>query len=118
MLNALKLNLHEKSAEDGLFVNEGAIAEPFVGQELLAHLDPENDPQLFYWVRQGKNAGAEVDYVMNFGQLVIPIKVKFGSTGRLRSLRQFMMEKNSPLGICISGHPLSLIDGILSVPSR
>jgi len=42
--------------------------------------------------------------------------VKGGTTGRLRSLRQFMQEKKSRLGIRISGAPLTYEDRILSVP--
>ncbi|MBF0443699.1 MAG: DUF4143 domain-containing protein, partial [Oligoflexales bacterium] len=88
----------------------------FVGQELLAHMDPESDPQLFYWIRQAKNAEAEVDYLIDYNFLVIPIEVKSSATGRLRSLRQFMLDKRTPCGIRISAHPLSYTDGILSIP--
>ena len=116
MLNALKLNLYESRTEDALFVNEGAIAEQFVGQEILAYGDPESSPQLFYWVREAKNAEAEVDFVIEHNHRVIPVEVKAGATGRLRSLRQFMLEKDTGLGIRISQQPLSFIDGVLSVP--
>ena len=36
--------------------------------------------------------------------------------GSLRSLRQFMLDKKCSVGVRFSQHPLSLVDGILSIP--
>lgn len=47
---------------------------------------------------------------------MIPVEVKAGKTGRLRSLRQFMEEKKVPIGIRISQMPLSHEKDILSIP--
>lgn len=47
---------------------------------------------------------------------MIPIEVKSGSTGSLRSLKSFMSQKKSPFGVRISEHNLSFHDGVLSVP--
>lgn len=49
-------------------------------------------------------------------QKIIPIEVKAGATGRLKSLKLFMQEKNSAIGMRISQQPLSYIDKILSLP--
>lgn len=57
-----------------------------------------------------------MDFITNVDSQIIPIEVKAGSTGRLKSLRTFMQTKNVALGIRISQHPLSLHDGILSIP--
>jgi len=116
MLNALGLDLMSTDAEQAVFINEGALAEQFVGQELLAHLDPESSPQLYYWARETKGAEAEVDFVIAQGPHIIPIEVKAGAGGRLKSLRQFMIDKKSPLGVRMSQLPLSLVDGVLSIP--
>ena len=116
LINALGLDLLTTDAEQAVFINEGALAEQFVGQELLANLDPESSPQLYYWVRETKGAEAEVDFVTARGTNIIPIEVKAGARGRLKSLRQFMIDKKSPLGIRLSQLPLSLVDGILSIP--
>jgi predicted AAA+ superfamily ATPase len=39
------------------------------------------------------NSSAEVDYVIQHENQVIPIEVKAGTTGTLRSLHEFMIEK-------------------------
>jgi hypothetical protein len=59
---------------------------------------------------------AEVDYVIQAGSKILPIEVKAGTTGSLRSLAQFLLEKQAPFGIRISQHPLSFYDKVLSVP--
>jgi predicted AAA+ superfamily ATPase len=73
-------------------VNEGALAEQFVGQH-LAFLDP-GKPSLHYWLREGKSENAEVDYVVAAGGKILPVEVKAGAAGSLKSLHQFCHEKN------------------------
>lgn len=68
---------------------QGKLAEHIVGQELLAkRYSMISD--LHFWTRERKDAEAEVDFVHSDGARLIPIEVKSGSTGRLRSLHQFM----------------------------
>lgn len=70
-------------------INSGGIAEQVVGQMLRA-LDPFFiKADLYYWARE-KGGDAEVDYVMQHGTEVIPIEVKAGKTGKLKSLHVFM----------------------------
>lgn len=67
----------------------GRIAEHITGQELLTL----RDAVLFslnYWTREDKNATAEVDFIWNSGNKIIPIEVKAGRAGKLRSLHQFI----------------------------
>ena len=116
MLNTLGLAIGAMPLDTALFVNEGALAEQFVGQELLAYADPEQLPQIYYWSRESKGSQAEVDFVIGHGGMVIPIEVKAGATGTLRSLRQFMLDKKCKVGVRFSQHPLSMVDGILSIP--
>jgi predicted AAA+ superfamily ATPase len=70
-----------------------------VGQELLAYADPEQPPQIYYWSREVKGSEAEVDFVIPHNGRVIPIEVKAGATGSLRSWRQFMQDKNCKMGV-------------------
>jgi predicted AAA+ superfamily ATPase len=58
-------------------VNEGALAEQFIGQH-LAFLDP-GKPSLHYWLREGKSENAEVDYVVAEDGKILPIEVKAGA---------------------------------------
>jgi predicted AAA+ superfamily ATPase len=116
MQNACGLPALLVTEEDIAQINKGGIAEQFVGQELLAYSDRTRSGELYFWVRDKKGSMAEVDYVINIGKEILPIEVKSGSGGKLKSLRLFMKEKNAKLGIKISGEKMSYIDGILSLP--
>lgn len=97
-------------------IHRGVMAEQFVAQELLAYVDPYLDRHLFYWDRQREGGSSEVDFVVNMANQIIPIEVKAGSAGKLKSLLQFLTVKNSKIGVKISEAPLSLDRNILSVP--
>lgn len=97
-------------------VNSGSLAEQAVGQELLAYSKSPFEPSLYYWFRNEPGSTAEVDFVIAHGLDVVPIEVKAGSTGKLKSMRIFMREKSSRVGVRISQHELSMHDGILSIP--
>src|SRR6185295_3312667 len=92
----------------------GAIAEQFVGQELLATSDPVLDEKLFFWTRD--KGVAEVDYLFSHKGHIYPVEVKAGKTGKLKSLHLFLQEKKAPFGIKISQDPLSWNNEILTVP--
>lgn len=102
--------------EDLMLVNKGVLAEQFVGQELLAHTPHYLPGQLFYWSRDKVGSMAQIDYVINIDELILPIEVKAGKTGTLKSLQWFLNNTKSPLGIRISLHPLQFHHNILSVP--
>ncbi|MDP3434564.1 MAG: AAA family ATPase [Bacteroidota bacterium] len=65
-----------------LAVFQGAMAEQFVGQEILANTN--ND--LFYWAREAKSSNAETDYLIEKHGKIIPVEVKSGKGGSLKSL--------------------------------
>lgn len=69
--------------------HRGIIAEHIVGQELLASSFSIGN-NLHFWVREKTDASAEVDYILPYNGKLIPVEVKSGSIGRLRSLFQFM----------------------------
>jgi predicted AAA+ superfamily ATPase len=82
-------------AYENLFYNKqlnvmyvGSWAEQFVGQQLLA-----NNYQLNYWARDKANSSAEVDFVIQDNGQIIPIEVKSGAKGTLKSL-QILLEEN------------------------
>jgi predicted AAA+ superfamily ATPase len=69
--------------------HRGLIGEHIVGQELLAsNFSISND--LHFWVREKTDSSAEIDYLFQHNGKLIPIEVKSGSIGKLRSLHQFM----------------------------
>lgn len=77
-------------------VNEGKLAEQFIGQHLL---NPFESPRLAYWLREAKSANAEVDYVTTRGNEVIPVEVKAGKSGTLKSLQQ--IAANKKISFCV-----------------
>jgi len=79
------------NAKDLAVVYKGALAEQFVGQELLAAGGSENF-KLFYWSRAKKSSSAEVDYLLVKNGKIFPIEVKSGPAGRLKSLHIFLKE--------------------------
>lgn len=73
-------------------VNKGPLAEMVAGLELLRYKTPNLRHELYYWVRLAKNSQAEIDYVEAKGY-VLPIEVKAGMKGGMKSLWIFMREK-------------------------
>lgn len=111
-----KIDIATLLREDLEYMNRGHITEQFVGQELLAYMPSEEEPELYYWAKDKPGSQAEVDFVIQHQGKIVPIEVKAGKTGRLKSLRIFMKEKQLYLGVRVSQKPLSLEDNILSVP--
>lgn len=68
---------------------KGKLAEHIVGQELIS-MEPNTRKKQCFWVRGKSQSQAEVDFLMQHHGYVIPVEVKSGTTGRLRSLHQFM----------------------------
>ena len=101
---------------DPMRIDDGAVAEQFVGQELLAYRSPYERPELSYWHRRQKNSSAEVDYLTVAAGRVVPVEVKAGKTGRLRSLAVFAERYRPPLAVRVYGGLLRRDGDIVSVP--
>ncbi len=97
-------------------VNEGQLAEQLVGQELRACRPFNQEPALFTWIREAKNSNAEVDYVLQVGSRIVPVDVKAGATGRLRSLHMMVREKQLELAVRVSSEPLLLNEVTTALP--
>lgn len=99
----LGLSLHRlRSVSELTLVNSGGIAEQLVGQQLRTLFPPYAAPLLNYWQRTDLGANAEIDYVIQHGNKVVPLEVKAGSTGTLKSLHQFMHLKGKTLAVRIN----------------
>ncbi len=70
-------------------IYQGTIIEHLVGQELLA-TQFNALSALHFWVREKKTSTAEVDYLHSFEGQLIPVEVKSGAEGKLKSLHLFM----------------------------
>lgn len=74
--------------------NKGPMAEMVAGLEILHYKTPNIRHDLFYWLRMAKNSSAEIDYLVTYKQQVVPIEVKAGMQGGMKSLWLFMNEKH------------------------
>lgn len=93
---------------DVILINEGKLAEQLVGQ-LLRTINPRFiEPSLYYWSREQKGSEAEVDYLIQYGDKVIPIEVKAGGTGTLKSLHIFMETKRLKTAIRLNSDHASV----------
>lgn len=98
------------------FVNRGKLAEMFVAHELKKSGTPLEDNPLYYWHRDNKNGKAEVDFVVQYKNAPLPIEVKSGVKGSMKSLRILMDEKSFSLGIRASEENFgSLDDGRIQI---
>ncbi|MFC1799702.1 ATP-binding protein [Candidatus Eisenbacteria bacterium] len=84
----------------------GILAEHLTGQELLAS-DPTRQRKLSFWTREKPQSSAEVDFVVQHGEYVIPVEVKSGAVGSLRSLQEFVDRASHPFAVRIFGGALS-----------
>lgn len=63
--------------------------------------------QLFHWRREGGRAG-EIDYLLEIHGTILPVEVKGGASGAMKSLHQFMHDKGLPLALRLDRNPPSL----------
>lgn len=93
------LTEHILTCDAANLANKGPMAEMIAGLELLHYLTPNIRHELFYWTRQVKNSLAEIDYVSNYNQTILPLEVKSGTQGGMKSLWIFMREKKLIHGV-------------------
>jgi hypothetical protein len=79
-------------------VYQGTMLEHLIGQELLA-MQFNSLSTLHFWVREKKQSTAELDYLFQYESKLIPIEVKSGADGKLKSLHQFMEETPHQMAI-------------------
>lgn len=86
----------------------GSMAENYVAQAFV-----NKGYDLFYWQSEGK---AEIDFVLQIQDSVIPVEVKKGHRNRSRSLGIFANKYKSPYAIRISKKNFGFENNIKSVP--
>lgn len=100
--------ISEEQIQSDNFINKGRLAEQFIAQHLLFKNPSWERPALHYWIREKKNSNAEVDFLTQSSSRVIPIEVKAGKTGSMKSLMRFVQEKNSSIAVRFDTNPPSL----------
>jgi predicted AAA+ superfamily ATPase len=86
------------STSDLLDVYQGKIVEHIVCQEIMAVNNDQLNKPLF-WVREKEGASAELDFLVTVHGKGIPVEVKAGKTGKLKSLHQYIEMSDSPIAI-------------------
>jgi len=86
-------------SDDFKTINYGSLAEIFVGLELLKKGDTHAQRQLYCWNRERAQSSAQIAYLVQRGPEIIPIEVKSGTQGGMKSLNIFMKEKNIRRGV-------------------
>lgn len=79
-------------------VLDGRLAEIFAGLGLLA-ADPRAREPLHFWVNESPRANAETDYLLPVSGSPLPVEVKSGASGTLKSLHQFLWRAGLDLGV-------------------
>ncbi len=109
----LKLDISQLLTLDNLSViNKGNIAELSIGLELIKNQSPYEKTNLYYWQRESKNSQAEIDYVIQQKEEILPLEVKAGTKGAMQSMFLFLEEKNKEQGIRISLENFSQMEKI------
>ena len=99
-------------------VNKGSLTEMVAGLELIKYNNTKRRPELFYWENTAKGTTSEVDYILSRDMKVLPMEVKSGTSGKMKSLRLFMQKKQLTRAIRCSMENFSRLenDGIDIIP--
>ena len=102
--------------KDLVAIYKGAVAEQFVGQEFNAYSIPEIRANLYYWAREAKNSSAEIDYLLVKDTQIIPVEIKSGAKGSMKSLHLFIEKFKTKKAIKISQSKYNDNDKIIDLP--
>ena len=96
------------TAED--LVNKGGLAEMVLGWELVKYNNPRSQHDLYYWENTAEGTRSEVDYIIARNMKILPIECKAGTSGKMKSLREFMRQKHLTDAIRCSLENFSLLE--------
>jgi predicted AAA+ superfamily ATPase len=86
-------------SNDFKIINRGAMAEIFVALEIIKASSCYSPANLYFWQREKSQSSAQIDFLIQKHDKIIPIEVKSGTQGSMQSLRLFMKEKKIEKGI-------------------
>lgn len=87
-----------------------------MGIEIFNSSSPESKTGLYYWHREAKSSNAEVDYLIETFNQIVPIEVKAATKGTMRSMHTFLEEKKLDFGIRMSCENFSKYGKIGAIP--
>jgi predicted AAA+ superfamily ATPase len=88
---------------------KGALTENFILQSLI----PQLDKQPRYW---RSDSQAEVDFIIQINQQVIPVEVKSDENVRSKSLAMYRKKYNPNIALRCSMQPFKNYDGLINSP--
>ncbi|MEZ5071230.1 MAG: AAA family ATPase [Bacteroidales bacterium] len=94
----------------------GGVAEQFAGQEIVAYQSPFRRKNLYFWGRQAKNSTAEIDYLVDMDAQVVPVEIKSGPKGHLKSLFMYIEKHRSERAYIVSQAPYKKEGPLYSIP--
>ncbi len=109
-LVSVQLGLSRLKAGDArklVLSNKGPVSEQYAGQQIRVFQSCHEDPALYYWQRTGGRQG-EIDYIIQHGTDIVPVEIKAGAKGAMKSLHQFMFDKNLSLAVRCDINPPSI----------
>ena len=84
------------------------LADQIAGQQLRTAIsDPGQEPALHYWHREGGRPG-EIDYVVQIGSRIVPVEIKSGAAGAMKSLHQFVHDRRLKVAVRLDANPPSV----------
>lgn len=75
-------------------VNKGGLTEMVAGWELIKYASSKSQHDLYYWENLKNGTTSEVDYILTKNMTILPIEIKAGTSGKMKSLRLFMKSKD------------------------
>ncbi len=90
---------------------KGAVIPHLVTQELIS-LQTIRASKPLFWIRDKKQSSAEVDIVYSFKDKIIPVEIKSGKTGSLKSLHQFIDRCDHPYAIRMYAGEFQVIQSV------
>ena len=113
-----QLGLHQEllTIDDLHQSSKGKLVQQIVNQEIKS-LDYLPGTKRGFWVRDEQGASSEVDILLPFKNMLIPIEVKSGATGTLRSLHEFIDRCPHNFAVRVYGGDLS-IDEIITTKGK
>ncbi len=116
------IQLEYMQNKDLLDTWRGQAAEHIVAQELRVILDRQSKENQYFWVRDKSGASAELDFIWQTSNRIIPIEVKNGHNSRLQSLHVFVENSKEPVtAIRVWSGPFSvneLLSATKKIPFR
>jgi len=104
---ASNIQPHFFKYDDLYSISKGRIAEHIVGQELIG-TDPSSPSDFIFWVREKKQSNAEIDFLVQHLHRFVPVEVKSGPEGTLRSLHQFMDNSDNSFAVRLYSGKMSV----------